>query len=349
MISNYFYHEIVRKTIISFGTLFNGIQIKHKDNAGDDFSIITVPIAYGPIQKFLARLEQVPDLKRKASITLPRISFEMTGIQYDGARKSSTMQTFRSVDKTSGDIVKVFMPVPYNINFRLSIISKLNEDALQIVEQILPYFQPNFNITVDLISAIGEKRDIPIILNNISMEDNYEGDYTTRRNLIYTLDFTAKTYLFGPAGSPNDAIIKNVQVDYYTNTNRKNASRQLRYIAEPRALKDYNSDQITSVAEFISTDITKFQVSDATPLVIGSYIQIGEESMYIKEIDGNVLLVNRAQDSTTIAEHQIGASVNVINDADDELIEPEDDFGFSEYQFDYEDGKIYSSAKGQDV
>ena len=349
MISNYFYHEIVRKTIIAFGTLFNDIQIKHKDNAGDDFSIITVPIAYGPIQKFLARLEQVPDLKRKVSITLPRISFEMTGIQYDASRKSSTMQTFKSVDKASGEMVKVFMPVPYNINFRLSIISKLNEDALQIVEQILPYFQPNFNVTVDLISSIGEKRDIPIILNNISMEDNYEGDYTTRRNLIYTLDFTAKTYLFGPAGTPNDALIKKVQVDYYANTNMTNASRQLRYIAEPRALRDYNSDETTVVAEFISTDVTKFEVSDATQLIVGSYIQIGEESMYIKEINGNVLLVNRGQDSSSITEHQIGTPLNLIDGTDGELIELGDDFGFSEYSFNYEDGKTYSSIKGQDV
>jgi hypothetical protein len=192
-----------------------------------------VPIAYGPIQKFLARLEQVPDLKRKASITLPRISFEMTGIQYDGSRKSSTMQTFRSVDKTSGDIVKVFMPVPYNINFRLSIISKLNEDALQIVEQILPYFQPNFNITVDLVSAIGEKRDIPIILENILFQDDYEGDFSTRRALIYTLTFTAKTYLFGPIADSTDGLIRKVQVDYYTGTDTSIAKREMRYTVTP--------------------------------------------------------------------------------------------------------------------
>jgi hypothetical protein len=349
MISNYFYHEVLRKTIVAFGTLFNKIQIKHKDNAGDDFSIITVPIAYGPIQKFLARLEQVPDLQKRASITLPRISFEMTGIQYDASRKSSTMQTFRAVDKNNGEIVKVFMPVPYNVNIRLSIISKLNEDALQIVEQILPYFQPNFNVTVDLISSIGEKRDIPIILNNISMEDNYEGDFTTRRNLIYTLDFTAKTYLFGPAGNPNEALIKKVQVDYYTNTNTVNASRQLRYIAEPRALRDYNSDETAVVSEFISTEVTKIQVSDATPFIVNSYIQIGEESMYIKEINGNILLVNRGQDSSVIGEHEPGTPVNVIDINDSELIEFGDDFGFSEYRFDYEDGKSYSSVKGEDV
>ena len=349
MISNYFYHEIIRKSIIAFGTLFNDIQIKHKDNAGDDFSIITVPIAYGPIQKFLARLEQVPDLKRKASITMPRISFEMTGIQYDAARKSSTMQTFRAVDKTSGEIVKAFMPVPYNINFKLAILSKLNEDALQIIEQILPYFQPNFNITVDLISSIGEKRDIPVILNNIAMEDNYEGDFTTRRNLIYTLDFTAKTYLFGPTGSPNEALIKNVQVDYYTNVNRKNASRQLRYIAEPRALRDNNSDKTTTVAEIISVNVTEFDLSDATPFVIKSYIQIDDEVMYIKKITGNTILVNRGQDDSVIAEHQAGSAVNIINDADDDLIEFEDDFGFSEYRYDFEDGKVRSDAKGIDI
>jgi hypothetical protein len=129
---------------VSFGTLFNDIKIKHKDNAGDDFSILTVPIAYGPVQKFLARIEQVPDLKKRVAITLPRMSFEMTGIQYDASRKSSTMQTFKTIDRSNNEMTKVFMPVPYNVNIRLSIMAKLNEDALQIVEQILPYFQPHF-------------------------------------------------------------------------------------------------------------------------------------------------------------------------------------------------------------
>ena len=335
---------------MSFGTLFNDIKIKHKDNAGDDFSILTVPIAYGPIQKFLARIEQVPDLKKRVAITLPRMSFEMTGIQYDSSRKSSTMQTFKTIDKSNNnELTKVFMPVPYNVNIRLSIMSKLNEDALQIVEQILPYFQPHFNLTVDLVSSIGEKRDIPMILERITMDDQYEGDFTTRRILIYTLDFTAKTYLFGPVGNGNEALIKQVQVDYYTDTNRVNASRQLRYVAEPRALKDYNNDEITVVAEDISEDITEFNVSDATGLVVNSYIQIDNESMFIREINGNNLLVNRGQDKTDIATHTSGTAVNVINDADDELIDLDDDFGFSESRYDFGDGKVYSTTKGTDV
>jgi hypothetical protein len=350
MISNYFYHEILRKTIVSFGTLFNNIQIKHKDNAGDDFSIITVPIAYGPVQKFLARIEQVPDLKKRAAITLPRMSFEMTGISYDSSRKSSTMQTFRSYDQANNELTKVFMPVPYNVNFRLSIMSKLNEDALQVIEQILPYFQPHFNLTVDLISSIGEKKDIPMVLESISMDDQYEGDFTTRRVLIYTLDFVAKTYLFGPVGTPNEALIKQVQVDYYTDTNRVNASRQLRYVAEPRALKDYDNDATTTIAEDISSDVTVFDVSDATSLIEKSYIMIGEESMFISKITGNTLSVNRGQDGTSIATHSEGDPVNVINSSDDDLINLDDDFGFSEYRYNFDgDGKIYSSTKGIDL
>jgi hypothetical protein len=349
MISNYFYHEILRKTIVAFGTLFNNIQIKHKDNAGDDFSIITVPISYGPVQKFLARIEQVPDLKKRVAITLPRMSFEMTGISYDSSRKSSTMQTFKALDQANNELTKVFMPVPYNVNFRLSIMSKLNEDALQVVEQILPYFQPHFNLTVDLVSSIGEKRDIPMILERIAMDDQYEGDFTTRRVLVYTLDFVAKTYLFGPVGTPNEALIKQVQVDYYSNTTRVNASRQLRYVAEPRALQDYNNDEITQISEDISEDITQFDVVDGSVLVEKSYIMIDSESMYIRKITGNTLLVNRGQDNTPITTHAAGTALNVINNSDDELIDLDDDFGFSESRYNFGDGKVYSTTKGTDV
>jgi hypothetical protein len=334
---------------VAFGTLFNNIQIKHKDNAGDDFSIITVPISYGPVQKFLARIEQVPDLKKRVAITLPRMSFEMTGISYDSSRKSSTMQTFKVLDESNNQLSKVFMPVPYNVNFRLSIMSKLNEDALQVVEQILPYFQPHFNLTIDLLSSVGETRDVPMILERIAMDDQYEGDFTTRRVLVYTLDFVAKTYLFGPIGSPNDAIIKQVQVDYYTNTNRINASRQLRYIAEPRALQDYNNDEITQISQDISADETEFTVVDGSVLSEKSYIMINSESMFIRKINGNTILVNRGQDNTNIEIHTSGTSVNVINDADDELIDLDDDFGFSESRYEFGDGKIYSTTKGVDV
>ena len=192
----YFYNEILRRTIIGFGTLFNGITIKNDNNE------IRVPLAYGPIQKFLARLEQSPDLSKGTAITLPRMSFEFTGLTYDPTRKVTTTQQFTVKDPTTNEeSKKAYMPVPYNMQFELALMCKLNDDALQVTEQILPYFQPSYNLTVELVDSIKEKRDIPIVLENITMLDDYEGDFTQRRVLLYTMRFTAKTYLFGPVQS----------------------------------------------------------------------------------------------------------------------------------------------------
>jgi T4-like virus Myoviridae tail sheath stabiliser len=238
MLGTYYYHEIIRKTIISFGTLFNQIHIRHSEQNGTNFSDIRVPIAYGPRQKFLARIQQQPELNKATQISLPRMSFEMTSIQYDPTRKTSVTQTFKACDD-GGKIKKVFMPVPYNIGFELNILTKLNDDALQIVEQILPYFQPGFNLTIDLVDSIGEKRDVPMVLENISFQDDYEGDFSTRRALIYTLSFTAKTYLFGPIAESSDGLIRKVQVDVYTSTDTENAKRELRYTVTP---DPYNAD-----------------------------------------------------------------------------------------------------------
>ena len=231
MLGTYHYHEIIRKTIIAFGTLFNDIHIQHKNSSDSVISDMKVPLAYGPTQKFLAKLEQQADLNKPVQITLPRMSFEMTSIDYDASRKTGVTQTFRAVD--GNKMKKVFMPVPYNIGFELSILCKLNDDALQIVEQILPNFQPAFNLTVDLVESIGEKRDIPIVLNSVSFQDDYEGDFSTRRALIYRLQFTAKTYLFGPIADNPEGLIRKVIVDNYADTDRTTAKREMRYTVTP--------------------------------------------------------------------------------------------------------------------
>lgn len=231
MLGTYFYHEIIRRTVISFGTLFNEIHIRHKNASDENISEIKVPLAYGPIQKFLARIEQQPELNKPIAMTLPRLAFEMTSIQYDPSRKANITQTFNASD--GNKFKKVFLPVPYNIGFQLNLISKLQDDALQVIEQILPYFQPSFNLTVNLIDSIGEKRDIPVVLDNVTFTDDYEGDFSTRRILIYTFNFTAKTYLFGPIADSTDGLIRKVQVDYYTGTDTKNAKREMRYTVTP--------------------------------------------------------------------------------------------------------------------
>lgn len=204
---NYFYYEIIRKTIIAYGALFNQICVKHNNKEGEVVSQIKVPIAYGPTQKFLARLEQSPsDLNNPVQITLPRMSFELTGIVYDPARKVTTPVSFQvpvtSTDSKGNEVTKTetksFMPVPYNFQFELSIYTKLNDDMLQIIEQILPYFQPAYTMTVNLIDMIGEYKDVPVVFENITLQDTYEGDFTTRRALYYTLRFTTKGFLYGP-------------------------------------------------------------------------------------------------------------------------------------------------------
>jgi len=249
MFGNYFYNKSIEKTVIAFGTLFNAISIKHEDQSGNDLSIFKVPIGYGPIQKFLAREEQSPDGNRRIATTLPRMSFEMISIDYDGSRKASTIQKFRTANVSNGsDMKSVYMPTPYNIQFELNIVSKIQNDILQIVEQILPYFQPAFNVTINLIPELNEKRDIPIILNRINFRDDYENDFKTRRLITWTLTFTAKTYLFSEIPTNSEGLIQKVQVDYSTDA-IINAKREVRYTVTPQALQDYNNDGVINAID----------------------------------------------------------------------------------------------------
>ena len=247
MLGTYFYHEITRKTVIAFGTLFNDIYVRHEDGAGNDISEMKVPVSYGPRQKFLARIQQQPELNKATQISLPRMSFEISSITYDSSRKSGITQTFKVKD--GEQMKKVFMPVPYNLGFELNILTKLQDDGLQILEQILPFFQPGFTLSVDLVKSIGEKRDIPMVLQSITQQDDYEGDFATRRALIYTLQFTAKTFMFGPIADTPEGLIRKVQLDYYSDTNQQTAKRVQRYSVAAKAKKDYNEDNVIDATD----------------------------------------------------------------------------------------------------
>jgi hypothetical protein len=320
----HFYHEILRKTIISFGTLFNNITIQKKDASDTDFSVMKVPLAYGPTQKFLARLEQSGDLNKSTAMSLPRMSFEFTGLTYDSSRKVTSTQKIAVKDPdTQKKVNKVFTPVPYNMQFELSIMSKLNDDALQIVEQILPYFQPAFNLSVELIETLKEKRDIPIVLENITMQDDYEGDYSTRRVLLYTLRFTAKTYLFGPVTRVEP--IKQATLSYYTDNAEK---RDLAYRVTPRAVKDYDNSVVTNLAEDILSSATTITVDDASNITADTYFEIDGESIFIKKVTGSKITIERARDNTVAKDHVKGSALKSITQADNDLIEMGDDFGF---------------------
>ncbi len=348
MLGKHFYNESIRRTIIGFGTLFNNIEMQRKNKEGDVVQTIKVPLAYGPVEKFLARVEAESDLdKRRATqIQLPRISFELKNISYDATRKLSPVQICKSAK--SGDTNKIYthyLPVPYNLDFELSIISKNNDDAVQILEQILPFFQPHFSITINMLNETNEYKDIPIVLGGINIQDDYEGDFTVRRTLIHTLNFTAKSYIYGPVTSPE--IIKKVNVEIGSAIK---GNRYIRYSATPKALYDYtadgtnippanvnvNSNTITLTNHgFITGDLVTYRVSeDSTP--IGGLTAL--EEYYIIRIDSdNFRLASSKSHATngyaidlTAQGTNSGHKFSIVNTLDDAFVEPDDDFGFNE-------------------
>tara|TARA_B100000035_G_scaffold287615_1_gene272701 strand:+ start:1161 stop:1961 length:801 start_codon:yes stop_codon:yes gene_type:complete len=240
MLGSHFYNSIVRKNIIAFGTLFNNLTMKSTDPSdGTVLEEIKVPLAYGPKQKFLVRLEENQS-NRKVAITLPRLYFEMTGIEYDSSRKTSPIQKYKTIIADNGNEVRTqYVPVPYNLNFELGVIAKSQDDALQITEQILPYFQPSFSVTLNMIPDMNEKRDVAIVLNNISHEDEWDDSFYERRYIIYTLRFTMKSYLYGPYNTSDvikKAIIHETLGDL--SVNRRTITRTY----TPKAKTDINTD-----------------------------------------------------------------------------------------------------------
>ena len=245
MLGSHFYNQIVRKNIIAFGTLFNNINMKSTDpSTGDVLEEIKVPLAYGPKQKFLVRLEENA-ASSKVAITLPRLYFEMTGVEYDATRKTSPIQKYKTILDNNGDEVRVqYVPVPYNLSFELGVIAKSQDDALQIVEQILPYFQPSFSVTLNMIPDMNEKRDVAIVLNNISGEDEWDDTFLNRRYIAYTLNFTMKSYLYGPYNTADvikKAIIHETVGDL--SVNRRSITRTY----TPKAKTDINTDGVIDV------------------------------------------------------------------------------------------------------
>ena len=347
MLGTYFYNETIRKTVIAFGTLFNNIKIKRFAADGNTINQIKVPIAYGPMQRFLARIEQQVNFDDNVAISLPRISFELTSYAYDPSRKSSPITKFtgKGSDKTKHK--KIFLPVPYEIGFRLSFATKQQDDSLQILEQILPHFQPAFNVTVNMLEGVEEKRDIPFTLTNVSFVDEYEGDFSTRRFIQYDLDFVAKTYFYSEIPTDESGIIKKVQVDYSTAIR---APRAQRYTVVPQATKDYNNDTVTTITSAIELKQTLVSVSSAASLSENTFIQINSEVMRIREINGTNLLVQRGYFGTKVSEHYSGTAISQVDAQDNALIEVGDEFGFTESKSFFDsDGLEYSTVQGTDV
>ena len=220
-------HDTIRKYVIVFGTIFNNIWITRDNASGESIQSLKVPLSYGPKEKFLARLDGNPGLDNKVSVVLPRISFEIVSFAYDSERKLNTTNKFYRQPTNNGTddrIAYQYMPVPYNITFQMSIMVKNAEDGTRIIEQILPFFTPEWTASVNLVPEIGGTFDIPIILNDVNVTDSYEGAFTERRAIIWDLTFTLKGYIFGP--TKKSGLIKFATVNTRVTDNIDTANTQ---------------------------------------------------------------------------------------------------------------------------
>ena len=254
MLNSHFYHATIRKLVAAFGTVFNNISVVRKDQAGKVINIQRVPLAYGPKQKFLARIDEQSDLQGpKVAIKLPRMSFEIVTMTYDATTKinrNNTISVGSLTDPSARTVVRQF--APYRMGVQLSIMAKNQDDALQIVEQILPYFQPEYTITIKDVEGMNISNDVPIVLTSITMNEEYEGDFMTRRAIIYTLDFELRVRFYGPTSE--SGIIKNVIVDFIDSTTLAPIERLGVRVDPPTAAATDSYTVLKSVSFFTATD-----------------------------------------------------------------------------------------------
>ena len=309
MFGTYFYHQTSRKMVVGFGTLFNSLEVQRTNSSDEVTEVIKIPLSYGPKDKMLTRISADPSLNPKVALTVPRMGFELTSMTYDGTRKLNTMN--RNVKKGTTGLKKQFNGVPYNWEFSLYIFVKNAEDGTQILEQILPFFTPDFTFSMTLISSMSIKHDIPLILNSVTSEDTYEGDFATRRSIIWTLSFTMKGYLY-PNIVDNSAVIKDVTVDTHIMSEKQPAD-PIYFISE---------DSTAYSKNYLVLD--KHEIDDATRIRV---------------------LTEDSSDATAAA--PTVSRTNVVPKVSDVDI-TDDDFGFSETFSFYPHGVTYDPVSGTD-
>ena len=289
MFGTYFYHQISRKMVVAFGTLFNNIEVRRTNSSDEVVEALKIPLSYGPKDKMLVRISGDPNLNPKVALTVPRMGFELTAMTYDGARKLNTMG--RNVKTGTTGLKKQFNPVPYNYDFSLYCFVKNAEDGTQILEQILPFFTPEFTVSMTLVSSMGIKMDIPLVLNSVTSEDTYEGDFATRRSIIWTLSFVMKSYLF-PDVKDNSKVITNVTVDTHLMSDDISA--------EPEYL----------VAEDSSSYSTNNLILDSDPYDSSTRIRILTEDSEEESISGATISRTNVvpKDTTALTDETFGFS-----------------------------------------
>lgn len=321
-----FYNRTIRKVVVAFGTLFNDITLqRYTLDGATKKEVFRVPLSYGSKEKYLTRITSDPNLTKSVATVVPRISFELTGMSYDTSRKQvSTLQNFSA--NTATGIRTQYSPIPYNFDFSMSIYVRNTEDGTQILEQILPFFTPDFNVTVDFVPSMDQKYDMPVLLNSVANEVDYEGDMLSTRLIIWNLEFTAKSYIWPPVKSGE--IIRQANTSIFIDTQSRTSQK---VFVDKANGSGYFADEETIfvTARDITGDVSYFSNSNTGILVISNLNKLLEANDIVVGATSNASYTVTSVDTNPLR------AVLIITTPDPITANVDDEFGFSETIFEW--------------
>lgn len=281
--NKHFYNRTIRKIVVAFGTLFNDIQMVRYNKAGDtEYEKMRVPLSYATKEKFITRLKSDPTLNKSIAVSLPRMSFQLDGMTYDSSRKQSTLTKNFALNPATHTINTQYAPIPYNFDFSLSLYVRNMEDGTQILEQILPFFTPDFTVTVRLVPNMTQTYDLPVILNTVSPDFDYEGDMLSTRTLIWTLTFTLRGYIFPPVDMSGNGIIRQANTDISIDSQNISNGQKL-YIDKANGYGVYVTGETVRVAKRnIFGHVVYFSNNNTGTLIVDSLNAPLQENDIIK-------------------------------------------------------------------
>ena len=324
--NEHFYNRTIRKVVVAFGTMFNDIHVVRYNKAGTTaYEKFKVPLNYGAKEKYLVRLQSDPTLTKSIATSVPRMSFEMTGMSYDVSRKlPSTVRNFAA--ETATTVKTQFVPVPYDFSFSLSIYVRNTEDGTQILEQILPFFTPDFNVTINFIPAMGKKYDMPVILNSVSNQTDYEGDMMSTRLITWDLEFTAKAYIWPPVISAE--VITQANSSIYLETRTKDAQKI--YVDYANGVGYFATNEIVRVADKNIYGEVLYFSNNGVGVTNTATLIVGYLNDYLSAND--VIVGDKSNATYTITSIDTNPlkSLLIVTTPNPITAEPDDEFGFSE-------------------
>jgi len=321
--NRHFYNRTIRKIVVAFGTLFNDLEIvRYSKDGSTEYERLKVPLSYGPKEKYITRLASDPDLLRSFGVVLPRISFNMEGITYDSSRKQVSLT--RNFSFGENGVTSQYAPLPYNFDFTMSIYVRNTEDGTQIIEQILPFFTPDFTVTVDLIKDMDQKYDMPIILNSVTPEIDYEGDMISTRMIIWNLNFTVKSFIFPPVISPgNSGLIRRANTNIYTDTRKLDAQKVFVDFATGNGVFT-TGETIRVTNKPVTGKVTYFSNNSTGVLIVEELTELLEENDIIRGDYSNALFSVDSVDLSPVKAFAVVTEPKPIN------AQPDDEYGFTE-------------------